>query len=102
MKMNMNNNFFRMVLNKKWKKVFLVFVLLILCVVITYTFSVNVVYDHEIPSVEITSNDWSENESERAGGSWHIDKRAEWTGYNEAQIKFKLDTTPKYTTDEIS
>ncbi len=101
MKMNMNNNFFRMVLNKKWKKVFLVFVLLILCVVITYTFSVNVVYDHEIPSVEITSNDWSENESERAGGSWHIDKSAEWTGYNEAQIKFKLDTTPKYTTDEI-
>lgn len=91
MKMNMNNNFFHMVLNKKWKKVFLVFVLLILCVVITYTFSVNM-YNVQIKNVEFESSGWES----QSPGSWHIDKSADWIGIRKARVTFDVDTVIKY------
>ncbi len=49
------------------------------------------VYTEEIKSVEIKSEGYDKQE----GGSWHIDKSADWTDLNKAQIKFELNTVVK-------
>ncbi len=49
------------------------------------------IYTEEIKSVEIESNGYKDQD----GGSWHIDKSADWTDLNKAQIKFDLNTVVK-------
>ncbi len=46
-------------------------------------------YNKEIPSISFSSDDWS------SPGSWRVNKRAEWTSANTAEVTFTLDTTAK-------
>lgn len=49
------------------------------------------IYTEEIKSIELKSEDWDS----KAGGSWHIDKSAQWTGTDTAQVLFDVKTNVK-------
>ena len=46
-------------------------------------------YTKEVPNITMQSTDWPED------GSWFIEKSAEWTGANTAEVTFDLDTKKK-------
>lgn len=48
-------------------------------------------FDHEVKSVEITSNDYNNP------GSWHVDKSADWISSDTAEVTFNISSIKKRT-----
>ena len=48
-------------------------------------------YTKEIPSIEISSNDWSSS----SGGAWYIEKSAKWTSTSTAEVILNVDSIIK-------
>lgn len=91
--------------NRTWKKALIVIASIILLNTIVYFVtgknlierSVKAllykagIYTEEVKHVDINSSDWFSEE----GGSWHIDKSADWIDINKAQVTLDLSTKIK-------
>ena len=109
MKDNKIQNFYNVIFNKKWKKVLLMFmaVILINCLISVTTdfnalgnlakvfLNLNVGPEDEVKSVEILSD------KDQGLGSFKVTKSAKWLKGNEAEITFKVDSRLKIVGDPI-
>ena len=68
-----------------------IFILLLLIPVAIFFISKAYSLPQELKSVERESEDYD------TPGSWHIDKRAEWTGFGKAKVTFDINTIRKVT-----
>lgn len=106
-KLNKNDLKYKLKLftNRTWKKAIIVITSLILLNTLVYFItgknlierSVKAllykagIYTEEVKNIDINSSNWFSEE----GGSWHIDKSADWIDINKAQVTLELSTKIK-------